>query len=283
MSIKSTALVFHPKYTRLLAVILLATMARSAIADPAPSTRPTLDVPHAAQPPQLTADAADPAWKDAAGIDGLSMSLGPDAKGLAPLPTQLRLLWDASNLYIRFLCEGPEPYTPEHGHGADLYKGDVAEVFIDPKGDGRQWIELEVSPNNDVLEIVTVLSAEPVFGEYGMLSSEICQRDLWFNRLWDMDGLRTAAAPWRRNDQVVGWVVDMAIPAKPLLRRLGMKAFAPMSLRCNLMRYAYPTPAQEGQPRHLLAMNWSPVRYGCPHLSPAAMGTLVLKKPDAGK
>jgi hypothetical protein len=31
-----------------------------------------------------------------------------------------------------------------------------------------------------------------------------------------------------------------------------------------------------GNPRKLLAMNWAPVDYGCPHISRAAMGTIRL-------
>ncbi len=48
------------------------------------------------------------------------------------------------------------------------------------------------------------------------------------------------------------------------------------------MRYEYPKPADENAKRKLIAMNWAPVMYGQPHISPGAMGyvTLVARPPE---
>jgi hypothetical protein len=46
-------------------------------------------------------------------------------------------------------------------------------------------------------------------------------------------------------------------------------------MRGNLMRYDHPVrPGKEK--RDMLFMNWSPVEPGCPHISPAAMGHIIL-------
>ncbi|BDI30480.1 hypothetical protein CCAX7_25310 [Capsulimonas corticalis] len=234
-------------------------------------TPPTLSVPRTPTTPKLDADPADPAWKDAAAIPALGLCLGDQQKDLHPLATQVKLLWSEDALYVRFLCDDDQQYIPNHGHDSPIWKGDAVEVFLDVKGDARQWIELEVSPSNDTFDQLATLTAEPRSDADGLLESEVSQRDWWTDLSWDLDGWRTAA----RIDAHGGWIVDMAIPASAL-RRLGRNKYAPLTMRANFIRYKY-LPAPAGEARRLLAMDWAPVVYGCPHLSPQAMGYLQLQ------
>jgi len=245
---------------------------------------PALDVPRAGVAPRVDANPGDPAWAFAAVIPALSMSLGPDAEGLSPVPTEVRLLWDADCLYVRFLCEDDEAYSPHDRRDAPHHEGDVVELFLDPVGDGRQYVELQVSPRNQVLDQLIFVTADPACLEDGRLTDEIALRDWWAHIEWDMPGLRTATGRLARGAD--GWIADIAVPAFPLLRRLGLSSFQPMNLRAHVMRYDRPrlssqdagaqTPA-----RAFIAMNWAPVAYGCPHISPAAMGTLRLVEAGA--
>ena len=50
-----------------------------------------------------------------------------------------------------------------------------------------------------------------------------------------------------------------------------------MKLYVKLQRCEYPS-APNGDKRPVIAMNWLPVRWGCPHISPQAMGYLELVK-----
>ena len=124
------------------AAVLLTTLAHTARADDIinDQPRPTLDIPHtlAAMTPKMTADTADPAWKSAGHISGMSVALGPSEQGKVALPTTVDALWDADYLYLRFTCMDNEIYCPITGRDKDIYRNDAVEVFLDPKGDGRQ-------------------------------------------------------------------------------------------------------------------------------------------------
>ena len=242
--------------------------------------RPRLTVPSARLTPAVTADPSDPAWATAATIPALTLSQGDGGRGLSPLPTQVKLLWDKEALYLRFVCTATEIYAPARTHDAALYTGDVVEVFLDVKGDGRQWIELEVSPDNVTFDQVTTLTADPVSGASLVLAGAVLDRDWWVDLSWSLDGWRTAATVQRTAGKVTGWTVDMALPAPSVLRRLGTDHYAPMTLRANFLRYEQLQETNPKSQRRLLALNWSPVQYGCPHISPLAMGFLTLAQTD---
>jgi hypothetical protein len=264
-----------------MAVITSSYGGQSALAA---ASRPAMEVPNARVTPRVDADPSDPAWKFAATIPSLTVSPGrenPVTAPLSPLPTEVKLLWDKTFLYIRFLCEGGDIYVPVTGHDKELYKGDVVEVFIDPVGDAREYVEIEISPKNDVFDQILLLTApQPKSDSNGVLQYEIQQRDLWAFPQWDVSGLRSAAKVCNLSNGKPGWIVDLAIPAKSILRRLGVVSYSAMTLRVNLLRYEWSKePDGSGAGRKLIAMNWAPVQFGLPHLSPQAMGELHLAKP----
>ena len=257
-------------------VLAVPLFAQADTANDAP--RPRIDVPHAAAVavPALTADPADPAWGAAARIAELAPSLGQPGPLPSPLPaTEVRLLWSDDCLYVRFLCRDAEIYTPVHGHDAPLFSGDAVEVFLDPVGDARQWIELQFDADNDTFERLFLCTGEPKAEPSGRMAADVIRRDVWEFPAWDLPGLRSAAARWKENGAEVGWIVDVALPAPGLLKRLGKAKFEPMTLRADFLRYEYPLPPAGGE-RKLLSLNWSPVLFGGPHRSPAAYGYVTL-------
>lgn len=258
---------------RLLSWVLLAMLLPVvARADPLPS----LAVPHSPRPPLLNASPDDPAWKTAAEIPALAPSLLLGDKMPTPPPTRVSVLWDRDFLYVRFVCEDHDVYTPFSDRDAPHYQGDVAEVFLDPVGDGRQYFEFELSPRGGIFDQYFVLTAEPRSDEYGRLVPEVAERDLWSNLSWNCDGLKTAAKILRQGGQDSGWIAEFALPAAALLKRLGRKEFGPQALRANFLRYDWqPKPGEKD--RDLAAANWSAVVRGCPHLSPSRMGLLRLE------
>jgi hypothetical protein len=233
-------------------------------------TRPRVQVPHAVEAPAVTADVNDPAWASAVTISDLTPSIGTKP-GTRPLPTTVKLLWDEQFLYVRFVCKDNDIYIPFQGDQRDreYYRGDAAEVFLDSVGDGRQYYEIQVTPANQVFDQTLLVTADKVTSRpNGRLTDDILQRNWWKDISWDIEGLKTAAT--RAKD---GWIVDIAIPAKAALRRLGEAKFHPMTLHAHLMRYDWQV--VDGQ-RVLHPLNWAPVVFGCPHQSPAAMGELRL-------
>lgn len=252
---------------------------RHAVVEPATApaaladSLPHIDVPHCTFRPQITAEVDDPAWADAATITDLKPSLGTSRRTRSQ-PTTIRLLWDEDHLYFRFICDDDEIYVPFEGNqrDRDYYQGDVVELFLDVVGDQRQWYEVQVTPANQVFDQALLLTAEPRWSKNGRLLVDILKRDLWPVPGIDLEGLKTAAS---RSPDAQRWIVDMAVPAKAVLKRLGRETYAPMTLRANLMRYDWQL--VDGQ-RVLHPLNWSVVEFGRPHQSPAAMGYLRLVK-----
>jgi hypothetical protein len=240
----------------------------------AAAERPELHIPHTATPPQIDGRLDDAAWSGAGVIAALQPALGvARPAAMDRVPTEIRLLWDEQALYVAFRCTDDEVYASGTiEHDGNVYMDDVCEIFVDPKGDGRQWIEIQVNPLNQTLDLISLCVGDATCQPNGRLVSTT---DLFAIRGWEATGLRTASGRLREGDNEVGWTVEMAIPASALTKRLGTTTLSAGQMRGNLMRYDHP-PKPGKSERSLLHMNWSPVVSGCPHISPAAMGTLIL-------
>jgi hypothetical protein len=254
-----------------LLVLWFAALSAPALAEPLP----VLSVSHAQSTPRLDASLDDPTWKNAATINGLLPPLTPEGKPPLPLYTQVLAQWDADYLYVRFICDDSEIYTPFTERDAFHYQGDVSEVFLDPVGDGRQYFEFQLSPRGGILDQYIVLSDPPIYNEWGRLTTECKERSYWANLAWNCDGLKTASRLIERDGHAVGWVSEFALPAKSVLKRLGKTQFTPQTLRANFMRYDWPQ--DKAGKRELIQANWSPVLLGCPHISATRMGFLQLQ------
>lgn len=240
-----------------------------------------LQVPRAKVAPQVSADPADPAWQFAPQVQQFTLALHSEP-GDSPLPTRVALQWDADWLYIRFICTGPKPYAPFGNKRDGLhYKGDAVEIFCDPVGDGRQYFELQQSPVGGLLDQNTLLTTDAYSDAEGRILPIVFQRDYWPNLGYDMPGIRGAAQARQTGGQWE-WIADFALPAAAVLKRKGLTHYEPMQLRLNLIRYHSVAPV--GDPGwRLIAMNWAPVTWGCPHQSPAAMGFVTLVNTTAAQ
>lgn len=244
----------------LLTMALLTGVARA-------DSLPTLDVPRAVTAPKISAAPLDSAWVGAATFPQFTLSKNTNAD-LKALPTSVKALWNEEFLYFRFECQDADILAPFDGIERDqpLYQGDVVEIFLDVVGDGRQVFEFQFSPKNQIFDQNIVLTTEPRADENFKLLPEVLRRDFWINASWNCEGLKSAAS---RTES--GWIVDVALPVKPVLKRLGQDTFAPMTLRANVLRYDW-------QNKRLAPLNWASVLNGCPHISPGAMGFLRLQE-----
>lgn len=66
--------------------------------------------------------------------------------------TTVRVLWNPAFLYVSFKVETPRIEGTLTQHDGDLYTQDVVEMFIDPDGDGRNYLELNFNCLNTVLD-----------------------------------------------------------------------------------------------------------------------------------
>ncbi|MDR3708081.1 MAG: carbohydrate-binding family 9-like protein [Capsulimonadaceae bacterium] len=237
---------------------------------------PSVDVPRCTVAPLLTASPGDPAWKNAGRIESLPLMRGPRSAGQEPTTTHVLLLWDDARLYVRFVCDDRDIVVSRPGK--PLFSGDTVEFFIDPVGDAREFVELQINPDNARTQYIHLITAPVVASDDdGVLCKAIMQRDDWTFTEDGMPGLVTATNRVATAVDGEGWLADIAVPAAPLLRRLEGTHFAPMALRMNFVRYNCFHGAAP------VAMAWSPVVWGRPHRSPQRMGTLRLVASDIDK
>ncbi len=115
-------------------------------------------------------------------------------------PTHAKMLWDDEYFYFAFTCVDGDMWAIYDREDDRLWEEEVVEVFIDPDGDGRDYLELEVSPTNTVVDLL-IYSVEPEFRS----SVE-----------WDIAGLKTAVQTYGtvndNSDVDQGWSVEIAIP-----------------------------------------------------------------------
>jgi hypothetical protein len=110
--------------------------------------------------------------------------------------TNASVAWDDRNLYVAFICRDPDPWSRMKNRDDRLWEEEVVEVFLDPDGDTQNYPELEVSPNNVVVDL---LIPRPRSGNFKQAVA------------WDIAGLQTAVAR-----HTGGWTVEIAMPWKSL-------------------------------------------------------------------
>jgi hypothetical protein len=163
----------------------------------------------ASHPLQIDGDLMKIAWRAAPEVELVRVvdAASPRQR------TGLRLLWDDQHLYAAFRVADDDLRATHTRRDAPLWEEEVVELFLDPWGAERLYVEIEVSPANVVFDALVVNRARG--GE--------TRRDLDALRGWRCRGLRTAA----RVDGVLnggpvsrGWEVELAIPLRALAPRL---------------------------------------------------------------
>lgn len=138
------------------------------------------------------------AWESAQRVDGFTRILYTYPN--IDYPTQAAMLWDDTYFYFAFSCVDPDMWTTKFNRDDHLWEEEVVEVFIDPDGDAKNYLELEVNPLNVVVDL-KILQLKPEW------KSDI---------EWNIEGLKTAVkAHGTVNDSTdvdQGWTCEIAIP-----------------------------------------------------------------------
>lgn len=106
-------------------------------------------------------------------------------------PSEATLAWDANNLYVAFACTDATPSSRFRRRDDPLWDDEAIQVFLDPGGDGRNYVELAVNADNVV--------ADRILSDASSTATA--------NGTWNIAGVRTAVRRHR-----AGWVVEIAIP-----------------------------------------------------------------------
>lgn len=127
--------------------LLTSSLAGCACGEPPRTSIPELHVRRAASAPSIDGDLSE--WDDAARtevfvgtMDGSHLSLAPSA----------RLMWDDDALYVAMELDDPLLRAPGQAQDDHLWEHDCVELMIDPDGDERRYLELQVSPRNVVFD-----------------------------------------------------------------------------------------------------------------------------------
>ena len=179
---------------------------------------PALTVTKLASNDKITIDgkASEPEWGGAASTGPfVDVGTGKPNSGTSPVNGAARLLWDDKNLYVTYDVKDPDVYmgfTDAKSQAADftaagqpkLWTKDTVEMMVDPgpKGDNKDYYELQVGPQNKVFKSQFDTLQQPNGGPNGPYGHED----------WDPK-LKSAVAVQKGPDgKITGYTVEIAIP-----------------------------------------------------------------------
>ncbi len=194
--------------------------AAPALADPIAQ----YTIQRATTPIEVDGHLGEFAWEQAEQINGFERILN-DYDQISR-PTRAKMLWDDQHLYFAFVCQDPDMWTYLTEEDAPFWDEEVVEVFIDPDGDAKSYLELEVNQDNAKVDLV-VHTLKP---------------DWKSDFEWDIKGMQSAVALYGTvNDDTPdqGWTVEIAIPYSAMADGITGGGAAPQvgdSWRLNLYR-----------------------------------------------
>ena len=152
-------------------------------------------------------------------------------------------LWDERQLYLGMAGVDTTVWATETRYDVPLWHEEVMEIFIDPAGRGRPYVELQINPLGTVRDVLV----ENIF-----LPREQWDWDTWGR--WQLKGLESAVHIIRDPgaDLDLGWSVELAIPWESLRDAAAGVDLPPKpgdEWRINFYRYDRP----EGKPEELSA------------------------------
>jgi hypothetical protein len=181
------------------------------------------------------------AWKDAASSTPFVNTMDGSP---APQLSTAKVLWDDQNLYVAFDFADTDIWGTFEKHDDKLWTQEAAEMFIDPDGDGKTYIELQVSPRN-----VTYDAWLPAYRQNDVPWDAQLKTAVQVNGTLD-----------NRSDKDTGWTVEMMIPMASVKGRLQTVAGVPPQVgtqwRVNFFRMDMPA----GKPQQ--GTSWSPPMVG---------------------
>lgn len=181
-------------------VVLLAFSPFLGAAELATTPPPGYVCHRATDAPVIDGKVDDAIWADVAWTSDFGDILGARGPKQAKR-TRAKLLWDDRYLYIAAELEEPDLVATLTERDSVIFKDNDFEVFLDPTGDGRTYLELEINALNTVWDL---LLTRP-YRERGLALHD-----------WDIKGLRSAVALLgtlnRPGDRDTGWTVEIAIP-----------------------------------------------------------------------
>ncbi|MCK9459439.1 MAG: carbohydrate-binding family 9-like protein [Proteobacteria bacterium] len=179
---------------------------------------PPVTIPRAPQPPAIDGAFEDEAsWSGAVRLDAFADTLTGEK---APRRTDVRLMWDDAALYVAVKAEDDFLQSKYEKNDDELWHEDAFEIFLDPRGDKKDYYEIQVSP------------AGLVFDSY-------LPRYRKNDNAWSCGAKVAAKLDGTLNDGEggdKGWTAELAIPWKSLEKGGGVPPGSAEGLKINLFR-----------------------------------------------
>ena len=157
-------------------------------------------------PPTLDGKLTDPGWR---GVKSSRAFVSPHGKALpSTRGTYGRVMWDDEHLFVAMTCRDNDIYNDQTGRDATLWKQDVVEIYLDPGADGKDYVELQISPSGELFDAWFTSRRRPEWPKAA--------------KALHMDGLKAAihanGSVNVRDDDVAdrSWTAEVAIPWKEL-------------------------------------------------------------------
>jgi hypothetical protein len=197
----------------------------------------------------------EPHWK---GLDTLVLTRNNGPTGGKPnVETKALTAWSGTRLYVAFIVSSKNVKGTFTRHDDPLYDQDVVELFIDPDGDSKNYLELEWNCLNTSLDYFFAgpgTGRNPDWAPKGMLNA-----------------VKVKGTANNASDVDTGMVVEISLPWTDISPWSVKTSFPPKAgdtLPLNFYRIDYPG----GNTEELLA--WAPTGVANFHL-PGKFGALV--------
>ncbi len=139
----------------------------------------------------------EPSWKASASTGPFKLN---DGTGYPENKVEAKMLWDDQFLYFAFECEDTDIFATMKARDQHLWEEEVVEVFIDPDGDQKNYIELEINPLNTFLDLFVLTPIVPIpYESYNVPAKWAVKVDGTVNNSLDKDNR---------------WIVEASMPLK---------------------------------------------------------------------
>ena len=140
----------------------------------------------------------EPAWQQADVIDVVHPFQPEDPSYISP--TKARVMWDKDNIYLAVECVDDDIWSYSDEADEDLWRGDVAEVFIKPSTSMPAYCEFVMAPSGALYD-----ARYPSRGAGGANRFR-----KWSSKAKVATVINGSDGDWKDTD--TGYVVEMAIP-----------------------------------------------------------------------
>lgn len=167
------------------------------------------------------------------------MRLGP--LGNAPAKESwAKLLYTEDALYIAAYLQDEQIWGSLKDRDSDTWNEEVFEVFIDPDGDGADYLELQVTPNNVIFDAHFLKQLGRGEGSR--------QEQIDRARAFNLEGLQSAVkidgTVNKEDDEDKSWTIELKLPFAKLPGAQGKAPTPGQSWSVNLYRFDRPRKGQ---------------------------------------